>query len=165
MARKKQGGFSLVETIVAIAVLLIILAVAGSAFASMLRSMVASQTIYAMHEAENNLRVALLAIARDARVARLYDGMYFDGDDLIFYIEGIGTATYSLSAGRLERDADDGWPTNFVPVYLTLFEFVIDDPWGLKVTVAATAWDGQIWLPPQELEMSISMQRLVPHDD
>jgi prepilin-type N-terminal cleavage/methylation domain-containing protein len=67
---KKQKGFTLVESLVAITVFLIVVTITGSIYISFVRQ---ERRLYAFLRTENNIRFALDYIGRDIRMAKSYD--------------------------------------------------------------------------------------------
>jgi prepilin-type N-terminal cleavage/methylation domain-containing protein len=67
---KKKGGFTLVESLVAITVFLVVVTIAGGIYIGLVRQ---ERRLYAFLKTENSIRFALDYMGRDIRMARSYD--------------------------------------------------------------------------------------------
>ena len=156
---RAKKGFTLVELIITVAVLVIIMVSMGGALVGTLSAWKEGRDRELLHEYETQARTALLAIVRDIRnskaVTEVGSGL---GDTLVLTTdeETPRTITYTLEEAAvgdsdtrfvLKRgfgsppdydDPDPPWPINFVPVRLNSVSSAITVD-GVDITVNGMA--------------------------
>ena len=131
MMKKSKKGFTLVELLVTVSILVFVMAAAGGALAISMQNMA---FINEVTEDQANARQALLTIARDARQAT---HIYTDASGQILYMNLTDAAgdrrniRYVLNQGRVERGVTlEGGAvaaTEFIGARLNRFRAEISD--------------------------------------
>ena len=112
---KRTGGFTLTELILSLAILLAVVALAGSAFMTAMESFALSRQL---QDDQYNARMALLSICREARrgVTASYDG----GTLTLARTDGGSVVRYAVVEGELTRTVVSGTtPVAFTGAALT----------------------------------------------
>lgn len=101
----KYGGFTLIESLVAITVFLVVVTMVSSIYISFIRQ---ERRLYAFLRTENNIRFALDYIGRDIRMAKEYsftENISSDGSSTLSFKDYKGQDTvYSLRENNIYAD-------------------------------------------------------------
>jgi len=151
---KKNSGFSLVELVVTMSVLVIIFAILGQAAMAAFNSFAVLQSRQEIHTNQQSIRLAVLSVTRDAResdeiLAHVGAELDLAENDLVMRAVSQGGVniliTYSLDDGQLSRIVTQesngafypNWHIGFAPISLDGFIYYIDSDFRLHLALEA----------------------------
>lgn len=170
-ARRRLGGFTLVELLIAMSVFIIITVVAVGAFIQSLKS---ERHIVTMIAVDNDLNSALEQMAREMRSGYLFTtSSQAVGVDALHFINFSGASTtYGVVSGTLARDGQAITSNNVV---IKRLSFIVSQPgnpnavsdtcypWRVTILMGIGAAGASPAIPPTYIQTTVS-SRIFPKD-